>query len=559
MKFLQIILFIFLASFGVAQDDFTIENYHVDMTLKEDGDIDVIETIDLIFHEKRRGIFRTFPRKGAFKNHIQSIKVSNVSVEGFKFKKYNKGNDVIIRIGDKNTYISGPQKYVIKYTASNGILNFEEHEELFWTLIGVEWQTDIKNATFDINFQKSITLNTDDVKLFSGTEGSSINYGQFEINSQRITGSNHSVLGKGKGMTIGVRLPKGYVYKNSAQISDKVPPPKVYPKDYWWPLPIIMILGGLFGFFKWGRSTDKEDYHFNESQSFYPPADMSPAEVGTFYDYKVHGRDIISLIPYWGHMGLLQVRMMEMGRNQEMYIELLGNLDADAPEYEKVFFNELFRKSNLVKVDSLKHEFYGTFSKVSGMLKRGLDESNYDAESRQLFHSGWSLAGAFFCIALGVVSMMVLHWFFTGAGMLALGLIMFVLYFLEPKKSERGMRLHAQLEHFKKSISNPDQEGLNDTIESDPSYLEKVFPYVVAFGIDKEWMSRFKDVFKKAPSWYHNSTIPYMVFGDFHRDFKIKDVEKTISTPPIAEKGSSSFGGGGSVGGGFGGGGGGSW
>jgi len=87
--------------------------------------------------------------------------------------------------------------------------------------------------------------------------------------------------------------------------------------------------------------------------------------------------------------------------------------------------------------------------------------------------------------------------------------------------------------------------------------FERLLPFAVAFGVEKLWAERFKDVGLKQPEWYTSSHI-----GAFHSaafvsslDSSLKSVSIAAQTPHSSGSGFS----GGFSGGGGGGGGGGSW
>ena len=92
--------------------------------------------------------------------------------------------------------------------------------------------------------------------------------------------------------------------------------------------------------------------------------------------------------------------------------------------------------------------------------------------------------------------------------------------------------------------------------------FEKLLPYAVAFGVEKIWAERFKDIDIKPPDWYEgkdmtvfNSVIFASSLGRSLSSFR------SSATPTTSSKGFSSgfSSGGGFSGGGGGGGGGGSW
>lgn len=563
MKNLYLLFFIFSYCLSAnGQGGFYITNYHNEIEIKSGGQLLVTENISVVFTEKRRGIFRNIRRKGTFNNHVQSITIDDVDVEDHPFKVSKKRGQYEIRIGDKNTYLEGPQQYTIQYTVHNAILNFEAHEELFWTLIATEWEAPIQKSSYAITLPTDLDITTEDVVVYNGQQHALTNHASVYTEPGKIYGESLKILGEGAGMTIGVRMPKGYVYSEGAGLAEKVVPPTPKPKDSIWLIPLSLILGLIWSFQKWGRNRQVYTQTANKArEKYYPPQGMTAAEVGTFYDYRVNVRDVTSMLPTWGHKGKIIMGVDSEYEHSGLFIQKIQDLDGDEPEYEQYFFDVLFKDGDYVKVNSLNNSFYTDFAKIKSLLKvHTLKDEYYDQQSKGIFQSIWIILIGVFFILLGIASCIAFHWWATGAGCIVLGIACFVIRFLEPKKSAMGKALHDQLEIFKAAISDPEDREIYNIAISDPRYFESIFPYVVAFGIDKEWLNKFKNIFTKPPEWFHSQGAPYILFDDFRRDFKMNTIEQKISTPPIADSSSSSFGGsGGGVGGGFGGGGGGSW
>jgi uncharacterized membrane protein len=85
--------------------------------------------------------------------------------------------------------------------------------------------------------------------------------------------------------------------------------------------------------------------------------------------------------------------------------------------------------------------------------------------------------------------------------------------------------------------------------------FEKLLPYAVAFGVEKNWMNRFKELGIEVaqPTWYVGQSSFTSSFHDFNSAARASSYTSTTSSY------SSSGFSGGSSGGGGGGGGGGSW
>ena len=101
-------------------------------------------------------------------------------------------------------------------------------------------------------------------------------------------------------------------------------------------------------------------------------------------------------------------------------------------------------------------------------------------------------------------------------------------------------------------------------MEKDPKYFENVFPYVVAFGIDKAFVKRIQPYMEYGPTWYyygdHMGTSERAPFGNFSDQFNVNTVTSAFTSQPGSSgSGSSTSFSSGSSGGGFGGGGGSSW
>ncbi len=556
LKKLFLILGLILPFTILSQGGFTIKNYHIDVLIDDSGSMSMTETIDLQFDQRRRGIIREIPTNGKFKNHRQNINISDVYVEGWNFTT-TPGKNYTIKIGDKNTFITGDQQYIIKYKAHNGILNFENHEEIYWTLIGGDWNADILNGSFKITLPSEIELSEDDFHVFSGQVGESTEYGNIQKAGNVFTGKSLVTLGNNKALSVGIRLPKGYFFNQAKENITTIKAPKVYTKDRTYPFPILMILGFLTSFFVWGRNKTSNIMQ----ERYYPPHNMSSAEVGTYYDFTVHSRDLLSLIPYWGEKGFIKVRVDDSSKKTDIYLEKQKDLPPETAQHEQYFFDHIFAYSDVVYIDEIKEEFYQDYTTSRKLLKEEiLEKELYDAEAVRAFHSTKSIFLALICLALGVISIFVFNWVATGIGFFALSLLLFTFKFVRPKRSSKGQLLHDQLEEFKNTVKNPDQDKLQEIVAKDPRYFDKIFPYAVAFGLDKSWLKSFEDIGRK-PDWYYYNDHRDFAYYDFQNDFNLKKIQNKMIIPPKASSDNSSFGGsgGGFSGGGFGGGGGSSW
>ena len=133
-------------SFGSEQ----IERITVDLTLHEDGTLDVVENIAYDFGRNRRhGVIRLIPDRRRYDAHhdrTYPISVTSVTAGGgasAKRKVSQQGSNLEIRIGDPKKTTSGRHTYVLKYTVTGAIDRYAELDELNWNAVGTEWTVPI--------------------------------------------------------------------------------------------------------------------------------------------------------------------------------------------------------------------------------------------------------------------------------------------------------------------------------------------------------------------------------------------------------------------------------
>ncbi len=550
-----------------AQSPYSISNYHVKMDIQENGAIHIQELIDVDFREKRRGIIREIPFKGNINNHLQTLEFSNIEVVGDPFKAYSEKGQQKIRIGKSDKFITGKKSYDIRYTAINGILNLEEYDELYWNVIGDKWDCEIRNASFEINLPKNAELTQDDLIVFSGTYGKNSQYGKIEkTGPQKIEGQSLVTLGKGKALSVGVKLPNEFFNWGApakAQAKNKTAATEETSKDMWSFnkgvfAPLAILLGFVGFFFRNGRNRRQ----YPPAERYYPPEDMTAAEVGTFFDFKANDRDLMSVIPSWGAKNIVKVKAIDIEGRTDIYLEMQNELPPNAPVYEKALFDKLFASSSVVFIDDLKYVFFQDFQMAKKTLSDSIDPGLYDETSMKFFHSNITIFVGALCVLAGILLAAVLGQLWTGIATSVLGAVIIGISSMEPKFSERGRILHNQLNELFHTLTHPDPAKLAAIDQKDPKYLEKVFPFVVAFGIENKFQENFNALTSQPPEWFYYHDGRTSTYSDFGRDFRINEMQKAMVTPPIVDSSSSSFGGssdGGFSGGGFGGGGGSSW
>ncbi len=539
--------------------DFEIRSFHVDINILEDGTLGIKETIDIFFNEKRRGIYREIPYQFLINNKKYNIKITEINVEGEKTKVTNQNKHKKIRIGHPEIKIDGHKTYYINYKVTKALIEHEDAFEFYWNLTGNEWDVPIDQASFTITYPNEVTLEKKEIKIFADDYGSEFTAVDFEITRNQLKGQSTKVIKPGQGISVATMIDAMHLSITPGNLGQIIIP-KVYPKDLYFPIPAILM--GLF-FLTW-KKKDRYDFPKTIEDKFYPPEDMGPTEVGAFFDHQVNNRDMLALIPKWGNEGLIMLESIpKEGKKYDIYFHKEAEIDHSAPAYEQELFNGLFENNSVIFLEDLKNKFYKIFSASKSNFSKDIILNRlYDKLSKSKFHNPWSLILWLGLILLAIFLFVGFHFWISGVLLIAFAIVGIVITFSRPKLSERGFRIQNHLRGLENFLRNPQSEKIQELVKNDVSYLDKIFPYVVAFGLDQKWNSKLKtiDGMYQEPAWYYQTGNDGSrgSIGSFSEAFSPKSIESAFTSSP-ASSGSSGGGASGSSGGGFGGGGGGSW
>jgi uncharacterized membrane protein len=217
------IIFTFLVIGNVqAQEYFTIRQYDVSIKVNKDASLDISEKINVHFTEPRHGIIRKIPYKyeiqllpansqkadrqlesGGYSRTI----IQDIKVPGLNYDVSNDGNYKSIKIGSANKYVEGDQQFIIIYRILNAINFFKDHSELYFNVIGDQWETTISSVNFKVELYQPIP-ETPDYFVATGSFGSKENktVTKWEANNT-FSGSTTEQLNPNEGLTIGISFP----------------------------------------------------------------------------------------------------------------------------------------------------------------------------------------------------------------------------------------------------------------------------------------------------------------------------------------------------------------
>lgn len=200
-----------------------IDNFIVDIKIKNNGSISVTETIRYNFgSEDRHGIYREIPYKYVYDNGDQyNVRITAVSVTDgddreWEYTTYKLDGYLTIKIGDPDKYISGKHTYVITYVVERALGFYSEYDELYWDVIGNEWEIPIIEASITVQVEKT---SFDDSQIladcYTGLFGASDKNCSSEISNGRAIFKSTKKLQAYEGMSIVFGWPKDFVANNN--------------------------------------------------------------------------------------------------------------------------------------------------------------------------------------------------------------------------------------------------------------------------------------------------------------------------------------------------------
>ncbi len=560
---LTLILFITIQSPVSAHlDVFTehIQEFNNNIEIEEDGKITVTEKIIYDFTNlERHGIIRLIPfikenKEG--KRFRMDIQVNSVSDHQGNEYTYTTSmpddRELEIKIGDADKTISGVHTYIITYTVSGAITYFSDHDELYWNITGNGWEVPIEAASATITLPSKQGAEFTNVICYTGPQGSTDANCSVNIQGQSVTVTGNDTLQQSEGFTIVAGFPKNVVSvlepKEVISFFD-TPVGKVV-------LAVLIILGIIIGVgwyivypiwlpLKWYIHGRDPMSRLGITQArFEGPKtksgrSLTPAETGTLIDEFAGPHEISALLIDLAQRGYLKI--IEKGKNDfELVKKKEFNGDNSLRNFERLLLSDLFTSKHTVRLKDAK--LYDTVIDVQKKLYESLVKDGFFPKDPQKVRNFYN----------GIVAAASITFNFL------LLLMAAIFGRLMPKKTMEGVHGANEARSLKNFLTS--QERQLEFQAKNQMFFEKLLPYAVAFGVEKIWAERFKDISMKQPDWYQGT-----VQGAFTSQIFTRSLNSSMSsfsraaTPTSSSSGFSSGFSGGSSGGGGGGGGGGSW
>lgn len=587
-------------------DDYVTKEFNVTVEFDRSHTASVTEEIQVDFRQSHHGITRNIPMA---KDDTYEIK--NISAENYKYNVEEDGNNKVIRIGDADKYLTGEQTYKLHY-------QIEYYEDMDGTadflaqnMLPTEWETSIRKARLKLVMPEKIDL--EHLQIYAGK------YGVDDLTAWKekfkLTADGNTLVLTGK------NLPKGYgVTLRDTKLSDGYwSETRSFSEAHKKVILTIMIIAAICGglpVFLWilyGR-----DKKIVEVVEFYPPDDMTPAEVGYALDEELEDSEMMTMVFYLADKGYLTIEQEKKHfilRKEKEPVE-------EEPDFVRTFFKGLFLKKDSFRTARPSSSFRKLFDKSKGEAVKAYEEKYGEVYSLKSSLSRYAcilfmaVNMAVFCMLLdgfdgiyaaaipAVLSFfgMIRAWkgfdnistksgagafrILTGAILYAAGVlvipwmynsypvrehvyaflvsqaVIFLFSLIMERRSEKGTEIMGRLYGFRRFIKQAEYDRIVALSEEDPEYFYHILPYAVVLGLETAWTKHFEKIKIPKPYWYRSGDAAFL-YSSVWCSRMIDSCTRT-AVPPAPSSGSSGGYSGGSSGGGFsggggGGGGGGAW
>ena len=292
-----------------------ITKFDVNVTVKQSGELTIIESIDYDFQKsKRHGIFRDIPFTIKNNGHIIDLGLYNFSttmdnapIQWHKSTMHSSsaGEIVRLKIGSESNYLSGKHHFIIRYNVKLGVIPASQNSKkdaIRWNIVGTGWKIPIYNIESIFTLPNSLSQDNISVSIYTGKYGSKIS----QSHSSWITSKKLMVqidkLNPLEGATVELAYSAGTLDQSG---SDNVKTTFMdwFLRHWHW--------GALIGFLLYFKSLHKRYTGFEDNRSiavkYLPPKDLSILQSGLILDKFADNEDFSAAILELAHLGYLTI------------------------------------------------------------------------------------------------------------------------------------------------------------------------------------------------------------------------------------------------------------
>lgn len=565
-------------------NDFTIASfsadYYLGRTPEQHATLQVHERIAAEFpnFDQNHGILRAIPQ--TYRGHLLDVRVNNVTnAEGtpLQYSTYTDHDNLVLKIGDPKVFVHDAQTYHISYSLQNVITKYDDHDELYWDVNGDQWSQNFGRVESKLHVpaQFADRLQTGE-QCFAGSYGGS--NGQCSItrttaNGEVVITAQTNNLGANQTLTFVAAFSPGTFQEYRVPLKEKMLKWALMAGVFGLP-PVATLLIMWRRWRKYGRDPKGKGTVVPE---YVPPKDVTVLLANVLLKERVTPMAISAQIVDFAVRGHIVIHETKKARKllpdsssyELEYRSRPKNVASEELEVFAMVFGEMPEAGKRVALLSLSHKLHRKAAKLDKQVGEKSAHEGYFVIAPAKAAAKYATIGGVL-VFIGFIGAFITRGWLLGV--LAAGVIILLFSAAMVARTVKGVAMRDYLLGLKyymqiaeaerlKLLQSPRGRYTEKVDTSDNTQIVKVYerllPYAMLFGIEKEWAKQFAPLYTEPPEWYHgNVAFNAAVFAGAMHDFSIASNQSF--TAPSSSSGSG-MGGGGFAGGGGGGGGGGGW
>lgn len=568
-----------------AQDvnNFTINAFDAEYYLSRDSEgrsvLKTKETITATFpqSDQNHGLERAIPLM--YDGHTTRVSIDSIkdtSGHELEYSESESGDNMVLRIGDADTYVHGSQTYILEYTQHDVTRYFNSTgaDELYWDVNGTQWSQQIEQISAKVTIDESLKgALTGKIACYQGYEGSSEGCVKSQAGTV-FTFSTGRVLQPNENLTFSIGFSSQTFAAYQQTATEKF---WAFLAGLWIVLLIatsLVAVGAIIWMtIIWRRVMNKE------GGGPIVPEYLPPKGVSVLVSAQVAKVPLSALtaqlldLAVRHYIKIFQTKDKKLFRSAEYELEIVKDT-ADLSKEEQSLIEVLFgRKKPPIGTRFAMKSLQSNYTLGQQLTKnnkalRDLMRGSYgyyekvEHEARRLNKTATilSVAGIVTLSPLAVIASIVGY-------SCAYGLWPLTQKGIDLRDYLAGLKMYIEVaeEERLKILQSPEGAEKVGDVASDKGALvklyERVLPYAALYGVEKEWMHQLGAYYDQAsvqPDWYsgvNGAAFNAALFSASLSSFS--DQSTSYSSSSSSSSGGSD--GSGSSGGGGGGGGGGGW
>ena len=582
-------LLLLVAAPAQADEGWVITSFHSDIAIAADSTLTITEDIRVDFGAlQKHGIFRTIPLRYRYDDthdRYYELTVKTVT-DGSRPMPYTTSVDndnEVIKVGDPNEFVTGPQRYVITYQVVGAMNSFSDHDELFWNVDGALWPVPKQSVSATVTFPSGAFQKA---ACYQGAQGST--------EQCRSTGGGGSaayestrLLASGEQLSAVVALNKGAV---------AVPPPmlesrkRLFPQDAFEfnaltvGLSLLLLAAGIGLVVRYwllhGRdrayltryyatpTADTPEHlepvfpHEPVVVEFEPPQKLKPAELGVVLDESADTKDVTATIVDLAVRGYLTITdIPEMFGRHDWLLTQKQQDTTGLLAYERTLLDGLFDGRQQVKISELKGKFQSSLRQAESQIYADAMEHRFFVARPDLVRGATIALAVVTAVGGGILTYLLgitLGWGLMGVAVILVGLVLLGFHRAMASRTASGREVMQKTLGFRLYMNTA--EKYRQQFAEKAEIFTQLLPYAIVFGCVSRWAKAFEGIDTSASNnWYVGNAPFQAAFLSSSLESMNSSLSSAIAAAPPSSGSASGFGGGGFSGGGGGGGGGGSW